>query len=151
MPTTRIPKQPQEFPNDSRVKELKNALDKDPFNINLRLMLAAALENSGRQADAVKVLQDTVEKARRNLGVTFCTLGSALMKAAKPDEALRQFDTAIEVDPGNSSFYLSNKAAALNKIGLADKAKALYQDLLSRNDLAKETRRIVNSNLKDIR
>lgn len=151
MPTTRIPKGPQQLPNDSRVRELRAALDKDPFNINLRLMLAAALENSGKQPDAVKVLQDTIEKARRNLGVTYCTLGSALMKSDKPDEALRHFDTAIEVDPSNSSFYLSNKAAALNKIGLADKAKALYQDLLSRNDLAKETRRIVNSNLKDIR
>ncbi|HZL72733.1 MAG TPA: hypothetical protein VFC86_09750 [Planctomycetota bacterium] len=133
------------------MKELRAALDKDPFNINLRLMLAAALENSGKNIDAVKVLQDTIEKARRNLGVTYCTLGSSLMKAEKPDEALPQFDRAIEVDPSNSSFYLSNKAAALNKIGLADKAKALYQDLLSRTDLAKETRRIVNSNLKDIR
>jgi len=151
MPTTRIPKGPQQLPNDSRVKELRAALDKDPFNINLRLMLAAALENSGKNIDAVKVLQDTIEKARRNLGVTYCTLGSSLMKAEKPDEALPQFDRAIEVDPSNSSFYLSNKAAALNKIGLADKAKALYQDLLSRTDLAKETRRIVNSNLKDIR
>jgi|SRR5688572_1908631 len=151
MPTTRIPKQAQQMPNDSRVKELRAALDKDPFNINLRLMLAAALENSGKNVDAVKVLQDTIEKARRNLGVTYCTLGSSLMKAEKPDEALRNFDIAIEVDPSNSSFYLSNKAAALNKIGLADKAKALYQDLLSRNDLAKETRRIVNSNLKEIR
>ena len=151
MPTTRIPKGPQQLPNDSRVRELRAALDKDPFNINLRLMLSAALENSGKTLEAVKVLQDTVEKARRNLGVTYCTLGSSLMKADKPDEALRHFDTAIEVDPSNSSFYLSNKAAALNKIGLADKAKALYQDLLGRTDLAKETRRIVNSNLKDIK
>jgi len=151
MPTTRIPKQAQQLPNDSRVKELRAALDRDPFNINVRLMLAAALENSGRQPEAVKVLQDTIEKARRNLGVTYCTLGSALMKASRPDEALRHFDTAIELDPSNSSFYLSNKAAALNKIGLADKAKALYQDLLGRGDLAKETRRIVASNLKELK
>ena len=68
MPTTRIPKQAQPLPNDSRVKELKAALDRDPFNINLRLMLAAALENSGKRPDAVKVLQDTVEKARRLAG-----------------------------------------------------------------------------------
>jgi len=151
MPTTRIPKQPQPLPNDSRVKELKQQLDRDPFNINLRLMLASALENSGRQPEAVKVLQDTIEKGRRNLGVAYCTLGSALMKSNKPDEALRHFDTAIEIDPSNSSFYLSNKAAALNKIGLADKAKALYQDLLHRGDLAKETRRIVVDNLKDLK
>ena len=150
MATTRIQKQPGPGGNDARVKELKAQLDRDPFNINLRLMLASALDAAGRSIDAVKLLQDTVDKAKRNLGVSYSTLAQTLMKADKPDEALKNFDLAIEIDPSNGAFYLSLKAAALNKIGLTDKAKALYQQLLMRKDLAKETRRIVIDNIDNI-
>ena len=150
MTTSRITKVPSSNA-ELRVRELKAQLERHPFDVNLRLTYASALEESGRGAEAVKFLQDTVEKARRNLGVAYCTLGTTLMKVGKPEDALRSFDTAMEVDPGNSAFYLSNKAAALNKIGLHDKAKALYHDLLSRPDLAKTTRRIVVDNLRDIK
>ncbi len=152
MTTSRITKGPGSGNNaELRVRELKAQLDRTPFDINLRLTYASALEEAGKAADAVKILQDTVEKARRNLGVSYCTLGTTLMKVGKPEEALRSFDTAIEADPSNSAFYLSNKASALKKIGLVDKANALYQDLLSRPDLAKSTRRIVVDNLKENR
>ncbi len=150
MNTTRIAKHTRILPVDSRVKELRRALDRDPYNIYLRLRLAAALENGGKFDESLKVLEDTIEKARRNLGVAYCTLAAGLMKLNKPDEALRDFDVAVELDPLNSAFYLSNKAAALNQIGLTDKAKSLYEEMLQRRDLAKETRRIVVSNLKNL-
>ncbi|MBI4566338.1 MAG: tetratricopeptide repeat protein [Planctomycetes bacterium] len=151
MATTRIPKPAASPTGEARLKELKAMLERDPFNVNLRLMLASAMDGAGKPAEAVKLLQETVEKARRNLGVTYCTLGSTLMKVGKPDDALHSFDLAIELDPSNAAFYLSNKAAAFNKIGLADRAKAIYQDLLARQDLAKQTRRIVVHSMKEIR
>ena len=74
-----------------------------------------------------------------------------LMKAGKPEEALRHFDHAIEIDPSNSSFYLNAKAAALNQIGLTDKARAIYAQILERKDVSKETQRIVIKKIGDMK
>lgn len=150
MATTRIQKPTGPAGSEARVKELRAQLERDPFNINVRLMLSSALDTAGKPVEAVKLLQDTVEKARRNLGVSYSTLAQMLMKVGKTDDALKHFDLAIELDSSNGAFYLSLKAAALNKIGLTDKAKALYQQLLMRKDLAKETRRIVIDNMDKI-
>src|SRR5262245_40683039 len=105
MVTTRIQKPAGAGGGEARVRELKAQLDKDPFNINLRLMLSSALDAAGRAPDAVRLLLDTIDKARRNLGVTYSTLAQQLMKVGKPDDALKNFDVAIEVDPSNGAFY----------------------------------------------
>ena len=99
---------------------------------------------------AGKYLETAIGKARRNLGVSYCNYAVTLMHANQPQEALRHFDTAAEVDPANASFYLSNKAHALSELGLTDKAKSLYERVLQQPSVTKETRRIVLKNLKDI-
>ncbi|GEM_PF-6201299 len=146
MSTTRIT-----VGNSKRIAELKEMVDRDPLNVNLRFQLAASLEASGKMQEAVKCLHDSIDKARRNLGVAHCSYAVMLMKAAKPEEALKNFDIAIEIDPSNASFYLTNKAHALTQIGLHDKAKAIYEQILSRKDASKETQRIVIKNLGDIK
>ena len=151
MATTRIQKPAGPAGAEARIKELKAQMDRDPFNINLRLMLSSALDAAGRSGEAVKLLEDTVEKAKRNLGVAYSTLAQNLLKVNKPDEALTHFDHAIEADPPNATFYLSLKAAALRKLGMGDRANALFQELLMRKDLAKETRRIVLQNLDNLK
>lgn len=133
-----------------RIKELRAQLQKDPLNVNLRLMLATQLEASGKVADSIKELETAVSKARRNLGVAYCNLAVALMHTNQPQMGLQHFDTSVEVDPANASFYLSNKAHALSQIGLGDKAKSLYEQVLQQPNVTKETRRIVLKNLKDI-
>lgn len=137
--------------NDARVKELRGILERDPLNVNQRFMLAAALESDGKLADSVKELGVAIEKGRRNLGVAHCHYATSLMKVNKPEEALRHFDLAIETDPSNASFYLNNKAAALTQIGLQDKARAIYAQILDRKDLSKETQRIVIKRVADMR
>ena len=137
--------------NDARVKELRAILERDPLNVNQRFMLAAALESDGKMADSVKELGVCIEKARRNLGVAHCNYAIALMKVNKPEEALRHYDLAIETDPSNASFYLSNKATALTQIGLHDKARAIYAQILDRKDLSKETQRIVIKRVADMK
>jgi tetratricopeptide (TPR) repeat protein len=92
-----------------------------------------------------------VEKGRRNLGVAHCNYAMSLMKVNKPEEALRHFDFAIETDPSNASFYLNNKASALTQIGLHDKARAIYAQILDRKDVSKETQRIVIKRVADMR
>jgi len=126
--------------NDARVKELRGILERDPLNVNQRFMLANALESDGKLAEAVK-----------ELGVAHCNYAMSLMKVSKPEEALRHFDLAIETDPSNASFYLNNKAAALTQIGLHDKARAIYAQILDRKDLSKETQRIVIKRVADMR
>lgn len=134
--------------SEARIRELKTQLEHDPFNINLRLMYASALEAGGRLNEALKVLEDTVDKARRNLGVSYFQYADKLMKMKRPDEALRTFDAAIEADPSNASFYLSGKASALKSLGLHEKAKAIYEQLVAQPGLAKTTRRIALDELK---
>jgi len=137
--------------NDARVKELKTLVERDPLNVNMRFMLAAALESDGKLAESVKELGICIEKGRRNLGVAHCHYAMGLMKVSKPEEALRHFDLAIETDPSNASFYLNNKASALTQIGLHDKARAIYAQILDRKDLSKETQRIVIKRVADMR
>jgi tetratricopeptide (TPR) repeat protein len=151
MATTRIPRPTGTPGADARIKELKSQMERDPFNINLRLMLSSAYDAAGKNEDAVKLLKDTVEKAKRNLGVAYSTLAQNLLKVNRPDEALTTFDHAIDLDPGNATFYVSLKAAAMRKLGMGDRANALFQELLMRKDLAKETRRIVLQNLEDLK
>ena len=137
--------------NDARVKELKALVERDPFNVNQRFMLASALESDGKLNDAVKELGICIEKARRNLGVAHCNYAMSLMKVNKPEEALRHFDLAIETNPSDASFYLNNKASALTQIGLHDKARAIYAQILDRKDVSKETQRIVIKRVADMR
>lgn len=147
MTTTRIPK----MSNDARLKELKAIVERDPLNVNQRFMLAASLESAGKLDEAVKEFGTAVEKGRRNLGVAHCNYAMGLMKVNKPEEALRQFDAAIEIDPSNASFYLSNKAHALSQIGLHDKARAIYAQILDRKDVSKDTQRIVIKRVSDMK
>jgi tetratricopeptide (TPR) repeat protein len=137
--------------NDARVKELRAIVDRDPLNVNQRFMLAQALESDGKLADSVKEYGICIEKGRRNLGVAHCNYAMSLMKVNKPEEALRHFDFAIETDPSNASFYLNNKASALTQIGLHDKARAIYAQILDRKDVSKETQRIVIKRVSDMR
>ncbi len=137
--------------NDARVKELRAIIERDPLNVNNRFMLASALESDGKLAESVKELGTAIEKGRRNLGTAHCYYAMALMKVNKPEEALRHFDLAIETDPSNASFYLNNKASALTQIGLHDKARAIYAQILDRKDLSKETQRIVIKRVADMK
>ena len=147
MTTTRI----KVGSNDARVKELRAIVDRDPLNVNQRFMLAQALESDGRLPESVKEYGICIEKGRRNLGVAHCNYAMSLMKVNKPEEALRHFDFAIETDPSNASFYLNNKASALTQIGLHDKARAIYAQILDRKDVSKETQRIVIKRVSDMR
>ena len=137
--------------NDARVKELRALVDRDPLNVNQRFMLAQALESDGKLNDSVKEYGICIEKGRRNLGVAHCNYAMSLMKVNKPEDALRHFDFAIETDPSNASFYLNNKASALTQIGLHDKARAIYAQILNRKDVSKETQRIVIKRVADMK
>ncbi len=82
-------------------KESILSLQQDAANVNNRFMLATALEGAGKLDEAVQEYGIAVEKGRRNLGVAHCNYANILMKAGKPEEALRYFDHAIETDPSN--------------------------------------------------
>jgi len=141
----------QKVGSETRIRELRGLVERDPLNVNQRFMLASSLEAGGKIDEAVKELETAVEKGRRNLGVAHCNYAVALMKVNRPEEALRNFDLAIEIDPSNASFYLSNKAHALTQIGLQDKAKSIYAQILDRKDTSKETQRIALRRLSDFK
>ncbi len=147
MVTTRI----QKVGSEARLKELRALVEREPLNVNNRFMLATALEGAGKLDEAVQEYGIAVEKGRRNLGVAHCNYANILMKAGKPEEALRYFDHAIETDPSNSSFYLNAKASALSQIGLTDKARAIYSQILERKDVSRETQRIVLKKIGDMK
>ena len=90
MKTTRVMKV-----NPKRIQELKAKIERDPLNVNLYMMLASQLEADGKRRQALSVLEKAVGKARRNLGVTYCSYAAMLMSAGQPQLALQNFDTAV--------------------------------------------------------
>ncbi len=135
--------------DSARIQELRDKLQEDPLNVNVRIALARQLEGAGKLGDSIKELETCVAKARRNLGISYCSYATALLQVKQPQAALQHLDTAIEVDPANASFYLSNKARALNQLGLHDQAKEICDKVLKQPDASKETQRIARASLKD--
>lgn len=127
----------------SRVKALREQIDRDPFNVGLRLSLGVLYLGAGHAKDALGVFAQAVEKSRRNWGVSQVNYALALERNGRFDNAVQALDMAIQVDPANAAFYVANKASLYERHGEAAKAKGLYQQILSQPDISKETRRVV--------
>ena len=112
-----------------------------------------SLPHPSAEASLTVQQADTAEALRldANFALAHYNIGLLLSGQGQPEEALRHFDLAIETDPSNASFYLNNKASALTQIGLHDKARAIYAQILDRKDLSKETQRIVIKRVADMK
>ena len=114
--------------HQSMLAQIKADLEKDPNNVEKRVMMGNIYYDGGKWADAITYYEQALKLDPKNPDV-IVDLGICLRNLKKYDEALAQFDKALALDPGK-------KQAIFNKIVVVafdqgDKAKgqALLKDL----------------------
>ncbi len=108
--------------NDEAVAALKDAADRAPENTTVKYQLGAALDRSGRPAEAERMFRDLLAKDPLDAN-TLNYLGYMLAeRGTKLDEAVSLIERALKVEPDNPSYLDSLGWAYVQqgKIDLAD-------------------------------
>jgi tetratricopeptide (TPR) repeat protein len=107
--------------NDEAVAALKDASDRAPENTTVKYQLGAALDRSGRQAEAERMFRDLLTKDPLDAN-TLNYLGYMLAeRGTKLDEAVSLIQRALKVEPDNPS-YLDSLGWAYVQQGQLDLA-----------------------------
>jgi Flp pilus assembly protein TadD len=124
---------------------MRRARDRDPGNLIAQTQLAFALARTGRaaeaaearaRADALKVDLDRISdlvggplQARPNDPAVHAEIAHIALRTGRPDEALRWFHGALQVDPGYAPTHraLAQLYRELDKPVLAARHRALAQ------------------------
>ena len=116
--------QPKFDPNQhmAMVAQIQAEIDKDPKNVEKRIMLGNIYYDGGRWELAIPFYEQALKLEPNNTDV-IVDLGVCLRNVKKADEALAMFDRALKVDP-------AKKQALFNRVVVygfdkGDKAKAL--------------------------
>jgi antitoxin component YwqK of YwqJK toxin-antitoxin module len=94
----------------TQFKDGTSVMSKDDKNLSDGLMKFSAQENAGNYADAIKAVSKTIEQFPDYSDLYF-NRGTAYLKSMKFDEAIGDFDKAIELEPLYME-ALSNRAIA---------------------------------------
>jgi tetratricopeptide (TPR) repeat protein len=108
--------------NDEAVAALKDASSRAPENTTVKYQLGAALDRSGRQAEAERMFRDLLTKDPLDAN-TLNYLGYMLAeRGTKLDEAVSLIQRALKVEPDNPSYLDSLGWAYVQqgKLDLAD-------------------------------
>jgi tetratricopeptide (TPR) repeat protein len=109
--------------NDEAVAALKDASDRAPENTTVKYQLGAALDRSGRQAEAERMFRDLLTKDPLDAN-SLNYLGYMLAeRGTKLDEAVSLIQRALKVEPDNPS-YLDSLGWAYVQQGKLDLADA---------------------------
>jgi cytochrome c-type biogenesis protein CcmH/NrfG len=100
------PKQQYEFPSGSagpvqsmdQVKLLKEALEKDPKNVNAWISLGNMLMDTSRFSEAADAYEKALAIDPKNTDVRV-DLGTCYKNTGKPDMAVKEYRKALEVNP----------------------------------------------------
>jgi tetratricopeptide (TPR) repeat protein len=95
----------------------------NPCNIresNYFVRTAQEKAMSGDHFTAVHYLKQAIEKYPRN-GQAYTLLGNCQECLEKVDEAIKSYDTALEIDPENAEAWF-NKGMTLKKMGMINEA-----------------------------
>ena len=95
----------------------------NPCNIresNYLVRTAQEKAISGDHFTAVNYLKQAIEKYPRN-GQAYTLLGNCQECLEKVDEAIKSYDTALEIDPENAETWF-NKGMTLKKKGMINEA-----------------------------
>jgi tetratricopeptide (TPR) repeat protein len=107
--------------NDEAVAALKDASDRAPENSTVKYQLGAALDRSGRQADAERMFRDLLTRDPLDAN-SLNYLGYMLAeRGTKLDEAVSLIQRALKVEPENPS-YLDSLGWAYVQAGKLDLA-----------------------------
>jgi cytochrome c-type biogenesis protein CcmH/NrfG len=102
--------------------QVQAEIDKDPKNIEKRVMLGNILYDAGKWDQAIPLYEQALQLDATNTDV-IVDLGVCYRNVKKVDEALAMFDRALRIDPDKKQ-ALFNKVIVYG-IDKGDKAKAL--------------------------
>ena len=116
---------------DRRRDRIQGCLRLSPQYAIAAINLADLYRRLGRDGDGETVLRAALVTSSHDAGVRHA-LGLALTKLKRPDEALAEFRTATELEPGNQQ-YAYVYAVALHSGGRPAEAVAVLNEALQRH------------------
>jgi YYY domain-containing protein len=121
MPTPTATPQPTPPVDDPELKALIDATVADPLNRDTRMRLVDWYRNHQFFLDAARELRTIISQDPQSVSLRHI-LGDALQAAGRPDEALKAWEEARDVNP--------NDPAAHNKVGIAYAERRRYDDAI---------------------
>lgn len=100
---------------DKAVEHLKAGLAKDPGNLQMKLLLASMLLETGAINEASQILS-TVDEANISDAAVWVNFGLSLMKKQKSAEALPYFDKAVARFPQSPDAYYCRALALVELV-----------------------------------
>jgi Tfp pilus assembly protein PilF len=113
---------------DAAVQHLRNALAKDPENLDVKMLLANVLAEQGK-ADESKQIMATIDESKITNPDTLLNVGIGMLNAKKPAEAMTWFDKTVTRFPQYAEGYYYRGITELQD-GKNDAAKADLQKYL---------------------
>jgi Tfp pilus assembly protein PilF len=107
---------------DPAIQHLRNALAKDPDNVEVKLLLANVLAEKGN-ADESRQLLASIDESKITDPTTLLNIGIGLLNAKKPEDAFTWFDKAVTRFPAYADGYYYRGITELQQ-GKTDPAKA---------------------------
>ena len=113
------PKAPYQFPTgptgpiqaQDDLKLLKEAVQKDPGNVNAWIKLGNTLMDASRYAEAVEAYQKALDIDPKNVDVRV-DMGTCYRYSGRPDKAVEEYRKALKINP-NHVFGHKNLAVVL--------------------------------------
>ena len=100
----------------------EHILERAPRNTQIRVNLAAALEDRGQFADAIEQYREAI-RIQPDYALAHNNLGGVLMKRGRTDEAVKEIETALRIKPDFAQAH-NNLAVALLALGRIEDAEA---------------------------
>ena len=117
--------------NESGISILEEILKISPGN-NRAVLLLLALKYSDDLSKAEQFIRKQIEDAPENSGLRVL-LGDFLLRKDLDEEALAEYEKAIELNPDNIKAY-TNSARLLNRFNRTEQAKARFQQMIDQNN-----------------
>lgn len=114
---------------DKAIEHLKTALELDPENVEVRLLLGNVLVEKG-SADEGKQILASVQDAQIKDPTILVNVGIVMLNQNKPSEAIAYFDKAIMLFPAGADAYYYRGITKL-QLSKNDEAKADLSKFLS--------------------
>ncbi|EPJ93547.1 tetratricopeptide repeat protein [Pseudomonas psychrophila] len=118
--------------------KLRAALLRDPEFFPALVTLIQWLEASGRSAEAMALLNDTI-KTHPQTALLQHSQGLALIRAGQPKHAMTALQQAVKLEPDNAQ-YRYVLAVALHQSGQVEPACAQMEELLKRQPAFRDAR-----------
>ena len=110
---------------DKAIAELRDLAEHEPDNFAVQLELGHALDQLGKQAEAIPFLRAAVKQAPDSV-MAHLELGDALAVTDQSDEALRELQAAAVIEPNSANIHFQI-AKLLTSLGQLPEATKEYK------------------------